>query len=102
RQAQEAAEAHARLRASEAAKTRAEEAKARQDKFLAILAHDMRNPLSVIELTTAKMRRSPTCEDCRNLGARVARSAERMRALVADVVDFAHGHFGGGISVSQS
>jgi signal transduction histidine kinase len=102
RKAVEAAGAEVRVAVAEAAQERAEQAKQLQDKFVAILAHDLRNPLTVIELAAAKAGRSEACTTCRDGGARTGRAAARMRALVSDVADFVHGHYGAGIPIAPA
>jgi signal transduction histidine kinase len=100
RKAVQAAAAEVRVAVAEAAQARAEHAKELQDKFVAILAHDLGNPLTVIELGSAKAARSESCAACRDLGPRMGRAANRMRTLVSDVADFVYGHYGEGIPVS--
>jgi PAS domain S-box-containing protein len=63
-----------------------------RDDVLAIVSHDLRNPLSTIAMTAEQLVRSPEkCEAervARN-AARIRRNVERMERLIADLVDVA-------------
>jgi signal transduction histidine kinase len=70
-----------------------------REQFIAVLGHDLRTPLSSIlgGIDLAKRRAS----DAALLPVldRVGRSAQRISALVDDLVDFARGRMGGGIVI---
>jgi len=71
-----------------------------KDVHMGMLGHDLRNPLSAI-LVSARivlMRDMLTPED-RTSVARIARNAERMAALIRDLLDYTRGQSAGGIPI---
>ena len=78
-----------------------------KERFLAILGHDLRSPVSAIFTSTQYM--LETAEQDRDLGESyrklidgVSRSARRMNYLVADLLEFARVSFGDGIPVRRA
>jgi signal transduction histidine kinase len=74
-----------------------------KDRFLAILGHDLRNPLSAISMSAAIMLESgalpgPTVGTTEV----IARSASRMNQMVGDLIDFARGQFGQGMPIARA
>lgn len=78
-------------------RVRIEEAR---EQFIAILGHDLRNPLSAISLGAELLATLPAPYDV--MGAQIARSARRMELMIRDVMDFTRGRLGGGIPVLLS
>ena len=76
---------------------RVEEAR---ERFIGILGHDLRNPLAAITMGAEALGGLPAPYS--NVVATVARSAHRMAAMIRDVLDFARGRLGEGISVAPS
>lgn len=76
------------------------EANARNEQYLGILAHDLRNPLSTI-LSAAGLirRREPLPEGVERLASRIAGAADRMGKLVSDLLDVARSRLQGGLPV---
>jgi signal transduction histidine kinase len=71
-----------------------------QDQFIAVLGHDLRNPLSAVQ-TGAKMLLSmPLDKRAGNIAQVIDRSAARMAGLIDNVLDFARGRLGGGLTVT--
>ncbi len=68
-----------------------------REQFIAILGHDLRNPLSAIALGAELLVESP--EPYARTGGQIARSARRMEIMIRDVMDFSRGRLGGGIPV---
>ena len=69
-----------------------ERAVAARDVVLGIVAHDLRNPLSLITMTANSMRRRPGNEPDRRDGeapAVILRAAKRMNQLIEDLLDVA-------------
>lgn len=69
-----------------------ERAVAARDVVLGIVAHDLRNPLSLITMTANVMRRRPGNEPDRRDGKRpevILRAAKRMNQLIEDLLDVA-------------
>jgi PAS domain S-box-containing protein len=64
----------------------AERAAKARDEVLAVVAHDLRNPLNTIRLTCAVLDRDPAA---RSPSAVIQRAVERMQRLIDDLVDAA-------------
>jgi signal transduction histidine kinase/ActR/RegA family two-component response regulator len=82
---------NARLFRSESgSRVRAERAVRARDEVLGIVAHDLRNPLSAITMTTEILREAPVDAGLREQYlANIARSAEQMDHLIQDLLDVA-------------
>lgn len=69
-----------------------------RDRFIGILGHDLRNPLSSIVLAAGGITAVPCGSPKHASNASIIlRSAERMQRMIADVMDFALAHLGEGI-----
>jgi signal transduction histidine kinase len=67
-----------------------------KDRFLAILGHDLRNPLGAIIMSASFMLELHELgEPYKSLITRIASSARRMNELVANLLDFTRTRFGG-------
>ena len=73
-----------------------------QEQFMAVLGHDLRNPLSAIQTGARLLRGGPPPEKVASLAAVIDRSAARMANLIRDVLDFARSRLGGGLSVTTA
>jgi signal transduction histidine kinase len=86
-------------------RTKAADAAARasrlKDTYLAVIGHDLRNPLDIISLAVERLRRDVSPEDCRTLADRIDRAVKRAQVIVGDVLDFTRGELGGGIPVTR-
>ena len=71
-----------------------------RERFIGILGHDLRNPLAAITMGVEMLGGLP--EPHCHVVARVGRSAQRMDAMIRDVLDFARGRLGDGIPVVPS
>ncbi|MCA1324762.1 sensor histidine kinase [Herbaspirillum sp. alder98] len=71
-----------------------------REQFVAILGHDVRNPLTAIVLGTSALLRQELPEAVRATVQRIRRSAHRIDALMEDVGDFARGRMGEGMLVT--
>ena len=79
---------------------RREEIRAR---FIGILGHDLRDPLSTVKISTDVLSRGgATADEQQMILARMARACERMQRMIGEVLDFARGHLGGGIPANPS
>ena len=73
-----------------------------KDEFVAILGHDLRNPLNVIMMTARNHAQRPSApEPCRDVGQRILKSGQWMNRLISDVLDLTRSRLGGGISVER-
>jgi len=71
-----------------------------REQFVAILGHDLRNPLQAIIATSEVMgRRLTDNATLAGMASRIKVNAHRMSALIEDVLDFARGRLGGGIGL---
>lgn len=70
-----------------------------RDQFIAILGHDLRNPLQAIYATGALLEKKIDDPALISLAARIRTNVKRMTGLIDDVLDFARGRLGGGIGL---
>ena len=71
-----------------------------REQFIAVLGHDLRNPLAAIAMGATLLRRKAHDPVAVTTAAdRIERSARRMSGLINDVLDFARGRLGSGIGV---
>ncbi|QRN97941.1 GAF domain-containing sensor histidine kinase [Archangium violaceum] len=73
-----------------------------REQFIAVLGHDLRNPLSSVTLGADTLLRAQLSEREHKVVRRIRESSRRMSRLVDDVMDFARAKLGGGISLSMS
>lgn len=71
-----------------------------RDQFIAVLGHDLRNPLGAIDMATTVLKATPLTDRAMSMVAMIGRSTHRMAGLVDNVLDFARGRLGGGLPVS--
>lgn len=71
-----------------------------REQFIAILGHDLRNPLQAVSVTSLLMEKRATDPLIKDMATRISRNVKRMSALIDDILDFARGKLGGGIGVS--
>jgi signal transduction histidine kinase len=70
-----------------------------REQFIAILGHDLRNPLQAIFATSDLLERRLDQPAHAQMAARIKTNARRMSLLIDDVLDFARARLGGGIGV---
>jgi two-component system, sensor histidine kinase and response regulator len=69
--------------------------------FSALLAHDLRNPLSAILASAQILQRRSSDPHAHEAAARIASSGNRMGRLIEDMLDLARARLAGGISVKR-
>jgi signal transduction histidine kinase len=72
-----------------------------REQFIAVLGHDLRNPLSAILSGASLLLKMPLDDRARRLIHMMQDSAFRMSKLIDNVLDFARGRLGGGLGVSR-
>jgi signal transduction histidine kinase len=70
-----------------------------REQFIAILGHDLRNPLQAAYASSDMLQRKLTDPDLLVFASRIKTNVNRMSALIDDVLDFARGRLGGGIGI---
>ena len=70
-----------------------------REQFIAVLGHDLRNPLFAISACAEMLMRKPLDERTERLVKHIVSSNQRASQLVEDVLDFARGRLGDGIPV---
>jgi signal transduction histidine kinase len=70
-----------------------------REEFIAILGHDLRNPLHAVHASSDMLERKLTDPVLLTIASRIKSNARRMAGLIDDVLDFARGRLGGGIAV---
>jgi signal transduction histidine kinase len=95
-------DAHDRLQASETALLDERQSSELREQFIAVLGHDLRSPLAAIDASAQVIDQLPLHEQAKPIVAVIRRSAARMAVLIDNVLDFARGRLGGGISLTPS
>jgi signal transduction histidine kinase len=90
-----------RLAASEAALMGEREAAELREQFIAVLGHDLRNPLASIQAGTRLLVKTELSDKGLSLVGHMMRSVERMAGLIDDVMDFARGRLGQGFAIER-
>jgi signal transduction histidine kinase len=91
-----------RLASAEASLLDAHAASELREQFIAVLGHDLRNPLASIAAGARLMKKTPLDEKATTVLDMMHKSVERMSALIDNVLDFARGRLGGGLVMSRS
>ena len=73
-----------------------------RDQFIAVLGHDLRNPLASIDAGTRLLMKAPLSASATEIVTLMQSSVSRMSVLIDNVLDFARGRLGGGISLNRS
>ncbi len=71
-----------------------------REQLIAVLGHDLRNPLAAIGMTVSVLERSINDDKQKNLLGILKRSTYRMNELIGNVMDFARTRLGEGIVIS--
>jgi signal transduction histidine kinase len=72
-----------------------------REQFIAVLGHDLRNPLNAINLSVPALLRTPLNEDATRIVQRLQNSGARMAGLIDNILDFAHTRLGSGLSLTR-
>jgi phosphoserine phosphatase RsbU/P len=77
------------------------ETSALREQFIAVLSHDLRNPLSAIVGGTELLMKTPLNDRAQAMARLILGSASRMGGLIEDVMDFARGRLGSGLTLTR-
>ncbi len=91
-----------RERVAEANLAEARETAILRERFIAVLGHDLRNPLTAILGGMEMLRRTPMSERAAQWAEIVAASAQRMAELIDVVEDFSRSQLGGTFAIECS
>jgi len=73
-----------------------------RERVLAIVSHDLRNPLNAIMMGASVLRGAPRASaEAVQIASRIVSSAERMDAIIGDLLDLTKVRLGGGIEVRR-
>ncbi|MDN5423721.1 MAG: PAS domain-containing sensor histidine kinase [Chryseobacterium sp.] len=72
-----------------------------REQFIAVLGHDLRNPLGGVMSAAQLLARSELSERDRKLMNIVHSSSKRMYEMINNIMDLARGRLGGGISITS-
>lgn len=72
-----------------------------REQFIAVLGHDLRSPLSALTSGISILARQPQSEKSGQILTLMRQSSSRMSGLIDNVLDFARGRLGGGISLDR-
>lgn len=93
-------EAEENLQQTEAALQKEQETAELREQFIAVLGHDLRNPLFAISAAAEMLRRKFPNPGSDKLVQHILTSTRRATQLVDDVLDFARGRLGNGIPLN--
>jgi signal transduction histidine kinase len=95
----EQVETHLRLESAESELVDAHEAAVLREQFIAVLGHDLRNPLASIGAGVELLRKRATDDQALTIVELMRQSVRRMTSITNDVLDFARGRLGGGVAL---
>jgi signal transduction histidine kinase len=72
-----------------------------REQFIAVLGHDLRNPLSAISTGVQMLEGQPSAATSDRVVAMMQRSVTRMSELIDNVLDFARGSLGGAFHIER-
>jgi signal transduction histidine kinase len=90
-----------RLAASEANLLNERQTSELREQFIAVLGHDLRNPLASIDAGAKMLLKEPLSPKGMTVVGLIQSSARRMAELIDNVLDFAHGRLGGGLTLER-
>lgn len=94
-------DAQDRLEESQAALLDAQAASELRDQFIAVLGHDLRNPLASVDAAARLLKKRPLDPHSTTLLGHMQSSVDRMAVLIDNILDFARGRLGGGFVIER-
>jgi signal transduction histidine kinase len=73
-----------------------------REQFIAVLGHDLRNPLAALSSGTRLLRKAKSADDATKIESMMQHSVNRMANLIDNVMDFARGRLGDGIILNRT
>jgi signal transduction histidine kinase len=70
-----------------------------REQFIAVIGHDLRNPLASVDAGLTMLRKAPQASRATSILDQMQGSVRRMSALIDDILDFARGRLGGGLTL---
>ncbi|MDJ0387851.1 GAF domain-containing sensor histidine kinase [Roseomonas sp. E05] len=70
-----------------------------REQFIAVVGHDLRNPLASVQAGVTMLRTVTDAERARSILGQMQSSVDRMSSLIDNILDFARGRLGGGLSL---
>ncbi len=95
-------DAHDRLTKSELELLDERQRSELREHFIAVLGHDLRNPLGAIGAAASALTRSALPGKSAEMALVIKRSAARMADIIDNVLDFARGRLGGGLTLASA
>jgi len=95
-------DARERLARSESALLDARQTAELREQFIAVLGHDLRNPLASIEGGARLLEKAPLDEKGKSILKLMRGSVQRMAGLIDNVLDLARGRLGGGLPLARA
>ncbi len=95
-------DAMARVTSSEADLQRERQAAELREQFIAVLGHDLRNPLASIDAGARILQRGAPDAKASGILLLMQSTVARMSGLIDDVLDFARGRLGGGLTLNRA
>ncbi len=72
-----------------------------REQFIGVLGHDLRNPLASIDAGMRVLIRNPSRPNLPEIVSGIQKSVLRMAGLVDNIMDFARGRLGGGLTIRR-
>lgn len=88
-----------RMKSTEANLVNERKTAALRDQFIAVLGHDLRNPLAAIRAGTHLLRKTSLDDKAGSLVGMIEGSVTRMAGIIDNLMDFARGRLGGGLTI---
>jgi phosphoserine phosphatase RsbU/P len=83
------------------ARSEAEDRAKFAEQLVGVVSHDIRNPLSVIHMSTVLLERGIGPEQHEQVVGRIKRAVGRMQHLISDLLDFSQARLGRGLSIRK-
>jgi signal transduction histidine kinase len=90
-----------RLQLTEASLLGERSASALREQFIAVLGHDLRNPLAAVDGGLQMLAKTPLDQKAAKIVTMARSSVVRMAGLIDNIMDFARGRLGGGLTLDR-